>query len=219
MNADLVNRCWFPNLASALLVAVLHVGVVWVMVVSVGGSSSIAIHAGQVSPATVLILDTEPPKQLATMSALANDKVLDVASPVPVALEAPHLPPDATVTDNSSPIGGLRMSWVSIERPSEEVLKWREAVRQAIERAWMKPNGTGVDSTCRVTLIQNTSGGVIGARVVQCDAEDSVRSSLVAAIFHASPLPPYPHGQPAKYTEIEFSVFNSVHDLYPVVDD
>jgi hypothetical protein len=47
---------------------------------------------------------------------------------------------------------------------------------------------------------------VIGAQVLQCDAEESIRASLLAAIFHASPLPSYPSGLPTQEAEIEFQI-------------
>lgn len=212
MNFYLGIRRQLPNTASALLVAVLHIGFVWVMLVSVGGPSSLAVRAGQVSSTTVLILDSVPPQQRTTVPALAADEVPDVSSSMSVVLETPQLPLDAA-SDSVPPMSGLSMLWVGAETPSVEVLRWREAVRREIERTWVRPPGSGVDSSCRVMLIQNSSGGVIGARVVQCDAEDSVRSSLVAAIFHASPLPPYPQGQPARDAEIEFRILNAIQSI------
>jgi TonB C terminal len=210
VNAVVGSRSWYSNVASIMLVVLVHVSFGWLLFSSVGGQSS-AIHVEQVLASGVFILMEASEHQLAQGELIADDKQApDLTSSLAPPVETPRLPMKRVDNVTPSSIDGLKMPRPSVGRPADEVLKWREAVRQAVERRWVKPNGVGVNSSCRVMLIQNSNGGVLGVRVLQCDADDSIRTSLLAAIFHASPLPPLPSGQSVTDAEVEFQILSVV---------
>jgi hypothetical protein len=66
-----------------------------------------------------------------------------------------------------------------------------------IERAWMRPRSSpGADTfACRLQVLQDERGQVLGVTVGRCDGDARWRASLVEAVRSASPLPapPDPH--------------------------
>lgn len=74
---------------------------------------------------------------------------------------------------------------------SEAVLKWRTAVREAIRNVWTKPANVKLADDCKLMLIQDNSGRVLGAKLKFCDADSQIHDSLLSAIYRA-PLPSYP---------------------------
>jgi hypothetical protein len=66
-----------------------------------------------------------------------------------------------------------------------------------IERAWMRPRSSpGADTfACRLQVLQDERGQVLGVTVGRCNGDARWRASLVEAVRSASPLPapPDPH--------------------------
>jgi uncharacterized protein len=69
---------------------------------------------------------------------------------------------------------------------------WEARIQARIERAWLRPPSarTGID--CIVYVTQVPGGEVVNVRLGQCNGDASVRDSIQAAVFRASPLPPPP---------------------------
>ncbi len=74
-------------------------------------------------------------------------------------------------------------------RNSTEMQLYQTAIRQKVERNWIRPATAPDDLECLVAVRQLPTGVVVSARVVQCNGDDSVQRSIVAAVNRASPLP------------------------------
>jgi colicin import membrane protein len=65
-------------------------------------------------------------------------------------------------------------------------------IRNRIERAWKKPPGATSGIDCEVRVTQVPGGAVTGVTVGRCNGDESVRQSIVDAVYRASPLPAPP---------------------------
>lgn len=63
------------------------------------------------------------------------------------------------------------------------------ALRQKIERNWVRPPSAVQGTSCTVSVRQLPGGEVVGVTVESCNADEAVRRSVEAAVFKASPLP------------------------------
>ena len=81
---------------------------------------------------------------------------------------------------------------VMAARSNGELASWEAQIQARIQRAWLKPPSarTGID--CIVYVTQVPGGEVVNVRLGQCNGDASVRESIQAAAFRASPLPPPP---------------------------
>jgi colicin import membrane protein len=70
--------------------------------------------------------------------------------------------------------------------------QWAAAIQARVQRAWIRPPSAESGLDCRVAVTQAAGGTVIRAEVKECNGDESVRQSLEAAVFRASPLPPPP---------------------------
>lgn len=69
---------------------------------------------------------------------------------------------------------------------------WRSRIAARIERAWAYPATAGEPVVCKLRITQNTSGEVINVVVDACNGDETVRQSIEAAAYRASPLPAPP---------------------------
>ena len=70
-----------------------------------------------------------------------------------------------------------------------ELEQYMFALRQKIERNWIKPASAGVGLSCTVSVRQLPGGEVVSVVVESCNGDEAVRRSVEAAVFKASPLP------------------------------
>ena len=63
------------------------------------------------------------------------------------------------------------------------------ALRQKIERAWVRPPSATQGTKCDVSVSQSTTGEVLRVTVESCNGDEAVRRSVENAVFKASPLP------------------------------
>ena len=63
------------------------------------------------------------------------------------------------------------------------------ALRQKIERNWVKPASAVQGVSCTVSVRQLPGGEVVSVVVERCNGDEAVRRSVEAAVFKASPLP------------------------------
>ena len=63
------------------------------------------------------------------------------------------------------------------------------ALRQKIERNWVRPPSAVQGTSCTVSVRQLPGGEVVGVTVESCNGDEAVRRSVEAAVFKASPLP------------------------------
>ncbi len=70
--------------------------------------------------------------------------------------------------------------------------QWAVAIQGRVQRAWIRPASAVAGLDCRVSVTQAPGGTVLSAEVRACNGDDSVRQSIEAAVFRASPLPPPP---------------------------
>lgn len=61
-----------------------------------------------------------------------------------------------------------------------------------IERAWIRPPSATVGLQCEVRVTQVPGGAVTAVQVGRCNGDESVRQSIEAAVYRASPLPEPP---------------------------
>lgn len=67
---------------------------------------------------------------------------------------------------------------------------YMSALHHALARAWMRPDSTQPGMRCAVLIEQDPRGNVLGSRIVEpCNADDSTRRSIEAAVLRAQPLP------------------------------
>lgn len=62
-------------------------------------------------------------------------------------------------------------------------------IRQKVERNWVRPPGAKPGLECEILVTQIPGGQVTGVRMGACNADDTVRRSIEAAVLRASPLP------------------------------
>lgn len=72
---------------------------------------------------------------------------------------------------------------------SGELASYAYAIRQQIEQNWIRPASAGPDIECVVNVRQNPDGEVASTTIERCNGDASVRQSIEAAVFAASPLP------------------------------
>ena len=77
-------------------------------------------------------------------------------------------------------------------RASGVVTAWTNSIRAKVERAWLKPPSVTAALDCAVRVTQVPGGEVVSVNILQCNAEASVRESIEAAVYRASPLPQPP---------------------------
>lgn len=69
-------------------------------------------------------------------------------------------------------------------------LRYYEVVRQAIGQHWLPPDSAAAESVCTLDLTLAAGGKVTAVRAVEpCGLDEAGRSSLLAAVRAASPLP------------------------------
>lgn len=69
-------------------------------------------------------------------------------------------------------------------------LRYHELLRDSILQHWHPPTSVAADSTCTLDLRQTPGGRVASVQAVEpCDLDEAGRSSLVAAVRRAEPLP------------------------------
>lgn len=74
-------------------------------------------------------------------------------------------------------------------RNSAQARQYADLIRARVERAWNRPPTARVGLTCEVRVTQVPGGVVTGVRIGSCNGDESVRQSIEAAVFRASPLP------------------------------
>ena len=77
-------------------------------------------------------------------------------------------------------------------RAASLLAQWAAAIQARVQRAWIRPASAVAGLDCRVLVTQAPGGTVLSAEVRACNGDDSVRQSIEAAVFRASPLPPPP---------------------------
>ncbi len=78
-------------------------------------------------------------------------------------------------------------------RNSEDAAAYEYAIKQKVQRAWIKPASAPRDLNCEVNVKQNQNGDVLSVTVVRCNGDDIVVRSIEAAVRKASPLPEAPN--------------------------
>jgi len=63
------------------------------------------------------------------------------------------------------------------------------ALRQAIERNWIRPASAVPGLSCEVRVRQSLGGDVLNVVIESCNGDDAVRRSIESAVRKASPLP------------------------------
>lgn len=77
-------------------------------------------------------------------------------------------------------------------RNSAQARQYADLIRARVERAWVRPPAARVGLECEVRVTQVEGGTVTGVRIGRCNGDDSVRQSIEAAVYRASPLPQPP---------------------------
>jgi len=70
-----------------------------------------------------------------------------------------------------------------------ELSRYQFAIMQQLQRNWIEPATAIAGIECIVHVRQLPSGEVVGVTVGECNGDDSVRRSIEAAVYKASPLP------------------------------
>jgi colicin import membrane protein len=63
------------------------------------------------------------------------------------------------------------------------------AIQRAIQSNWFEPASAVAGLECVVNVRQLPGGEVLGATIGQCNGDDAVKRSIIAAVIKASPLP------------------------------
>jgi colicin import membrane protein len=69
---------------------------------------------------------------------------------------------------------------------------WAAAIQARIQRAWLRPDSARAGLDCTVNVTQVPGGEVVGVKINGCNGDESVRQSIEAAVYRASPLPEPP---------------------------
>ncbi len=72
---------------------------------------------------------------------------------------------------------------------SGALARYLYAIRQGIQRNWVRPPSARAGLECVVTVRQLPGGEVVGVTIGQCNGDAAVQRSIEAAVFKASPLP------------------------------
>ena len=67
--------------------------------------------------------------------------------------------------------------------------RYMYALMLKIENNWIQPIGAGKGLSCTVNVRQLPGGEVVSVSVTVCNGDESVRRSIEAAVYKASPLP------------------------------
>ncbi|MEY4762159.1 MAG: hypothetical protein RLZZ200_2015 [Pseudomonadota bacterium] len=70
--------------------------------------------------------------------------------------------------------------------------QYQAQIQARIERAWIRPASARTGLSCEVRITQIPGGEVTGVQVGRCNGDESVRQSIEAAAYRASPLPQPP---------------------------
>jgi len=74
-------------------------------------------------------------------------------------------------------------------RDSTQMRQYIAQIANRIERAWIRPGSAKAGLECEVQVTQIPNGTVTDVKIGRCNGDDSVRQSLEAAVYRASPLP------------------------------
>jgi colicin import membrane protein len=66
---------------------------------------------------------------------------------------------------------------------------WIGAIQDRVERNWIRPGSARPGLKCDVRVSQIPGGEVVGAEILDCNGDETVQRSIVAAVMKASPLP------------------------------
>lgn len=72
---------------------------------------------------------------------------------------------------------------------SNEMAAYQFALQQDVMRNWARPASAKAGLDCLVQVRQTATGEVISAEVVNCNGDEAVKRSIIAAVHNASPLP------------------------------
>ena len=67
--------------------------------------------------------------------------------------------------------------------------EYRTVLSQAIERSWIRPPSAKAGLECTLHVTQAPGGTVVDVKLGACNGDQSVRESIVNAVYRASPLP------------------------------
>jgi len=67
--------------------------------------------------------------------------------------------------------------------------EYRALLAQAIERNWIRPPSARAGLECTLFVTQATGGTVVDVKLGACNGDQTVRESIVNAVYRASPLP------------------------------
>lgn len=77
-------------------------------------------------------------------------------------------------------------------RGSAQAREYYALIQSRIERAWVRPPSARAGLMCEVRVTQLPTGTVTAVSIGRCNGDDSVRQSIEAAVYRASPLPSPP---------------------------
>lgn len=77
-------------------------------------------------------------------------------------------------------------------RGSAQARDYYALIRSRVERNWVRPPTARVGLECEVRVTQTQGGTVAGVSIGRCNGDESVRQSIEAAVYRASPLPQPP---------------------------
>jgi colicin import membrane protein len=78
---------------------------------------------------------------------------------------------------------------IATARSSTQMAQYVAQITARIERAWLRPATAKAGLECEVRVTQVPGGAVVGVQVTRCNGDESVRQSIEAAVYRASPLP------------------------------
>ncbi len=74
-------------------------------------------------------------------------------------------------------------------RASGQMAQYISQITAKIERAWIRPPSATAGLQCEVRVTQVPGGVVTAVKVERCNGDETVRQSIEAAVYRASPLP------------------------------
>jgi colicin import membrane protein len=77
-------------------------------------------------------------------------------------------------------------------RTNGALASWLSQITARIQRAWLRPPSARQGIQCVLHITQSPGGQVLSAQIESCNGDQSVRESIEAAAYRASPLPPPP---------------------------
>jgi colicin import membrane protein len=78
---------------------------------------------------------------------------------------------------------------VAAARASGAMAQYAAQITARIERAWIRPPSARTGLDCELHVTQVPGGAVVSVQITRCNGDDSVRQSIEAAVYRASPLP------------------------------